>query len=276
MTHINDWVHDISVSQFRSLLSPSYSCLRQFPPSPHRFASLLSSGVPQDVGEGRGARPLDGRACVAVGVVLLAYVSRRWFSERRLGIRFSSGGVASVSSESGARRSELWVFLFGDVAGGFVMGGPRAGFLNLSGAWRFVFFSFSMIGMEIRSFPLVGFVSNTPPVSSACLDYGSGVSASDLEAATSISYPPSSVARRRPAIVQRFKLWPGVSPVLPSLAAFLMFGCFCCREGWIQLRSVGGRVERLVEEDDLDMFVIYTFLRALRVKGGGFGCNVLI
>jgi hypothetical protein len=147
------------------------------------------------------------------------------------------------------------------------MGGPRAGFLNLSDAWRFVFFSFSAIGMEIRSFPLVGFVSSTPPVSSACLDCGSSVSVLDLEAATSISYPPSSVARRRSTIVQRFKLWLGVSPVLPSLATFLMFGCFCCGEGWIQLRSVGRRVERLVEEDDLDMFVICTFLRVLCVKG---------
>jgi hypothetical protein len=110
-------------------------------------------------------------------------------------------------------------------------------------------------------------VSSTPPVSSACLDCGSSVSVLDLEAATSISYPPSSVARRRSTIVQRFKLWLGVSPVLPSLATFLMFGCFCCGEGWIQLRSVGRRVERLVEEDDLDMFVICTFLRVLCVKG---------
>jgi hypothetical protein len=212
-------------------------------------------------------RPLDGRACIAVGVVLLAYVSRRWFSERRLGIRFSGGGVAPISSESGARRSELLVFLSGNVAGGFVMGGPRAGFLNLSGAWRFVFFSFFAIGMEIRSFPRVGFVSSTPPVLSACLDCGSDVSMSDLEAATSISYPPSSVARRRPTIVQRFKLWLGVSLVLSSLVAFLMFWCFCCGEGWIRLRFVDRRVERLVEEDDLDMFVICTFLRVFCVKG---------
>jgi hypothetical protein len=51
------------------------------------------------------------------------------------------------------RHSELLIFLFGDVAGGFIMGGPRAGFINLSDARRFVFFSFSAIGMEIRSFP---------------------------------------------------------------------------------------------------------------------------
>jgi hypothetical protein len=31
------------------------------------------------------------------------------------------------------------VFVSNDVAGGFIMGGPRVGFLNLSGAWRFVF-----------------------------------------------------------------------------------------------------------------------------------------
>jgi hypothetical protein len=113
-------------------------------------------------------------------------------------------------------------------------------------------------------------------VSSVCLDCGSGISASDLEAATSISYPPSSVARRRTTIIQRFKLWPGVSPVLPSLAAFLMFGCFCCGEGWIWLRSIGRRVERLIEEDDLDLFIICTFLMVLCVKEGRSGCNVLI
>jgi hypothetical protein len=65
---------------------------------------------------------------------LIACVSQRWLSERRLGIRYSGGSGASVSSESESRRSELLVFLSGDADDGFGVGGSReVGFLNFAG-----------------------------------------------------------------------------------------------------------------------------------------------
>ncbi|KAJ1281144.1 hypothetical protein BS78_04G285800 [Paspalum vaginatum] len=62
----------------------------------------------------------------------------------------------------------------------------------------------------------------------ACLDFVSGVLASDLEAAYTVFFPPSSMGRRWPMIVQRVKVQPGEWTLLPSLAAFQMLGCFCC------------------------------------------------
>jgi hypothetical protein len=65
---------------------------------------------------------------------LIACVSQRWLSERRLGIRYSGGSGASVSSESESRRSKLLVFLSGDADDSFGVGGSReVGFLNFAG-----------------------------------------------------------------------------------------------------------------------------------------------
>jgi hypothetical protein len=107
----------------------------QFQPSHRRSAGPLSSGVPRGAGEGRGARLLGRWAYIAVGVDLIACVSRRWqISERHLGIRYSGGGGASVSSELESRRSELLVFLSSDTDDGFSAGGSReVGFLNFTG-----------------------------------------------------------------------------------------------------------------------------------------------
>jgi hypothetical protein len=112
-------------------------------------------------------------------------------------------------------------------------------------------------------------VSSTSAFLSACLDYCTGVSASDLGVAYTVYVPPSSVARRRPMIVQRAKLWSCESHVLPSLVAYLKLECFCCGGGWIRLRSVRWRVKRLVGEDGLGLFVFSSFCRVLCVKGEG-------
>jgi hypothetical protein len=183
---------------------------------------------------------------------------------RRL-LRLSNDGDGEVGSDvftsGGCRRLLLPIGFFGIFIGlGVGLGEPWV---------RFVFISFSAIGMEIWSLPLVGSVSSTPAFSAACLNCCTGVSASDLGAVYTVSVPPSSVVRRRPTIVQRAKLWPGVSPVLPSLAAYLKLGCFCCGGGWIRLRSVRWRVKWLVGEDGLGLFVFSSFCRVLLCKSEG-------
>jgi hypothetical protein len=185
-----------------------------------------------------------------------------WRMRHLLRLSGGGGGVGSgVFPSGGCRRLLLPIGFFGVFIG---LG------VGLREPWvRFVFISFAAIGMEIWSLPLVGSVSSTPAFSSACLDCCAGVSASDSRAAYTVSVPPSSVARRQPTIVQRTKLWPGENPVLPSLAAYLKLGCFCCGGGWIQLRSVRWWVKRLVGEDGLGLSVFSSFCRVLCVKGEG-------
>jgi hypothetical protein len=131
------------------------------------------------------------------------------------------------------------------------------------------------IGMEIWSLPLVGSVSSTPAFSSACLDCCTGVSASDSGAAYTVSVPPSSVARRRPTIVQRAKLWPGESCAAESCGIPKAWVLMLWR--WLDsasFRPMAGEAARWRRWSG--PVWIFLILQGPLCKRGGSGCNVLM
>jgi hypothetical protein len=185
-------------------------------------------------------------------------------------LRLSGGGDgvgSGVFSSGGCRRLLLPIGFF-DV---FISLG-----VGLREPWvRFVFISFPTIGMEIWSLPFVGSVSSTSAFSSACLDCCTGVSASDSGAAYTVSVPPSSVARRRPTIVQRAKLWPGESCAAESCGIPKAWVLMLWR--WLDsasFRPMAGEAARWRRWSG--PVWIFLILQGPLCKRGGSGCNVLM